>query len=344
MRRFLAACLTLSVVLPSLPSTAAAAQEAPDADQLEAQRLYEQGRTAYRLGRFKDAVVAWEKSFELSKGNPLLLYNISLAYRGLYGITGELKDLRQAKAVLDNFIKVAQFDAAQAGELADAESRFAELTKEIEEAERRVAEAASKVTPIVDGGPSEAERARAKRMRLAGAITMGAGGAVFVTGVALGSFYVVKSNEFTNQVGRDRTAVRDALADGRIARDVADQCIERSGVAQAAIPYAADDGLGQVPEALAPCLGTTQNPQRKAIIDSLSALGTTRNNGKRANTLSIVSFAVIGGVGLAAVIAGAVVLAQGNRGARGGGKAARLHFAPTFGGRAGSGFVLHGRF
>ena len=71
------------------------------------EELYDEGRKAYRLGDFEAAVEKWEKAYDLSD-NGLLLYNISLAYKGLYTITGDIADLRRARAILDNFIKVSK--------------------------------------------------------------------------------------------------------------------------------------------------------------------------------------------------------------------------------------------
>jgi tetratricopeptide (TPR) repeat protein len=69
--------------------------------------LYDEGRKAYRLGDYETAVQKWERAYALSD-NALLLYNISLAYKGRYGITKDLADLRRARAVIDNFVTIAK--------------------------------------------------------------------------------------------------------------------------------------------------------------------------------------------------------------------------------------------
>ena len=93
MRALPAALLAVSLSLSPLPrswaiSTAQAAE--PSGQSPEA--LYEVGRKAYRLGKFKDAVEKWEEAYALSE-QPLLLYNISLAYKGLYTITDDLDEV-----------------------------------------------------------------------------------------------------------------------------------------------------------------------------------------------------------------------------------------------------------
>ncbi|MBL8945547.1 MAG: hypothetical protein JNK45_20455 [Myxococcales bacterium] len=333
-RRLLAAALTVALAVPSVsrPAFAAAAFE-PTAEE-----LYDQGRTAYRLGKFKDAVVAWEKSYDLSNGNPLLLYNIALAYRGLFGITDDIKDLRQAETVMRSFVTVAEADPALQGELADARARHAEFVAEIAAEEEK--QAAAGPSPQDKAFADEqarraAEEKRSKKLRLAGAVTMGVGGGVFLAGATVGTLYLVKSKEFTDQVRSDRAAVTAVLQDPALmlSKERVDRCVEDKSVATEALD-AANDGTGAAGIMNADCRPAAQE---------LADLAQTRINGKKANAVAIVGFAVIGGIGLAALIAGAVVFAQGNRVARGG-RQARVQIAPSFGGRAGNGFVLHGRF
>lgn len=335
-RRLLAAALTVAVALPAVPSTALATARANTSAEPTAESLYDEGRTAYRLGRFAQAVEAWEKSYDLSNGNPLLLYNISLAYRGLFGVTNDLKDLRQAEAVMKSFITVAEADPALEGELADARARREEFLAEIsaEETKRKTNGSDATERALLE---AEARRARdekrAKKLHLAGAITMGVGGAVFLTGAALGTLFVVRSSEFRDQVTRDRKAVENALPDATM--EERDECVDNTKYGKTALDVL--NGKAEESALDAPC---------RPALQELGDLGQTRINGKKANTLAIVGFAVVGGIGLAAIIAGAVVFAQGNRAARGG-KAANVRLSPMIdgiGGRSGTGFMLHGRF
>jgi len=335
-RRLLAAAFTFAVALPAVPFTALASAPAHASEGPTAESLYDEGRTAYRLGRFADAVKAWEKSYDLSDGNPLLLYNISLAYRGLFGVTNDLKDLRRAEAVMKSFITVAEADPALEGELADARARREEFIAEIsaEEAKRRTngSEAADKALLEAEARRARDEK-RGRKLHLAGAITMGVGGAVFVTGAALGTLFVVRSSEFRDQVTRDRKAVENALPDATMEeRDERDDCVDDTAVAATALDVL--NGKATEDQLDAAC---------RPALQELGDLGQTRINGKRANTLAIVGFAVVGGIGLAAIIAGAVVFAQGNRATRSG-KAANVRLSPMIGGRSGTGFMLHGRF
>lgn len=167
------------------------------------EELYDEGRKAYRLGDFKTAVDRWEKAYDLSD-NGLLLYNISLAYKGLYTISNDLADLRRARAILDNFIKVAKANPDIDPD--DAPERLIELDAMIAEAEQAAED--DKPPPPVVVQPTEGDELREKmgpdagrKLRLAGMGTMVGGGAIALTGVALAAFYGIKGQEFSSKLG-----------------------------------------------------------------------------------------------------------------------------------------------
>jgi hypothetical protein len=335
----------VAVPVSAMPQDAVAAPAGEPSEGLDAKALYEQGRAAYRVAKYEEALAAWERSYEISSA-PLLLYNIALAHNAIYEKTGELDSLLQASEVMKSFITVAEADPALQSELGDARQRregFLERIREHEEKERAAAEAKAAEEAA---GKRNAE-ARAKRMRLAGAITMGVGGGVFLTGASLGTLYLVRSKEFSNQVAKDRRAVELKLEEGPDDPDATtvNRCLENEENATAALDYANSMSNGDLERVEAGC---------RPAINELADLAQTRLNGKKANSLTIVGFAVIGGIGLAAVIAGAVVFAQGNRASRAAKAAARLQIVPQIGGLsrlggpgagpATNGFVVQGRF
>ena len=182
-----------------VPAVAAAEEPTPEA-------LYDEGRKAYRLGDFQTAVEKWEQAYDLSD-NGLLLYNISLAYKGLYSITNELSDLRRARAILDNFIKVAKANPDIDPD--DAPERLAELDKMIAEAEKAAEE--NKPPPPVVVQPEEGDQLREKmgpdpgrKLRVAGMGTMVGGGAVALTGVVLAAVFAIKGQEFKSKLANER--------------------------------------------------------------------------------------------------------------------------------------------
>lgn len=339
----------VAVPLSAMPQVAQAAAlegaEPEAAAEPSAKALYEQGRTAYRVAKYTEAIAAWERSYDMSSA-PLLLYNIALAHNAIYEKGKDLEELRQAAEVMKSFITVAEADPALQNEIVDARSRHAEFLERIREREEADSKAAA-ASADVENAQKQRTEARSKRMRLAGAITMGVGGGVFLTGAALGTLYIVRSNEFSNQVSKDRRAVELKLTEGTDDPDetTINRCLENEENATASLDYAnsmANMDLERVESACRPA------------VSELAELAQTRINGKKANSLAIVGFAVIGGIGLAALVAGAVVFAQGNRGPRAAKGAARLQLVPQIGGlsrfggpAAGpsvNGFLLQGRF
>lgn len=335
----------VAVPLSAIPQSAAAAPEGESGAAPDAKALYEQGRTAYRVAKYEEAIAAWEKSYDISSA-PLLLYNIALAHNALYEKTGQMDALRQAAEVMKSFITVAEADPALENELGDARQRHAGFLGRIREREDREREAAEAKAREENAGKQSIEK-RAKRMRLAGAITMGVGGGVFLTGASLGTLFIVRSKEFSNQVAKDRRAVELKLNEGPDDPDdtTVNRCLENEENATAALDYANSMASGDLERVESAC---------RPAVSELADLAQTRINGKKANTLAIVGFAVIGGIGLAALIAGAVVFAQGNRASRAAKAAARVQVVPQIGGLsrfggpgagpATNGFVVQGRF
>lgn len=193
----------------------------PASQQEQAEALYDQGRKAYRLGDYKTAVDKWQQAYDIAESMPdgavvaaLLLYNISLGYKGLYSITKDIADLRRARAVIDNFITIA--NANPDVELDDAEDRRAELDDMIakaEEAERqnrppppqpKTADTIKSVDLSEDPG---------RKLRLAGIGTMAAGGALVITGVAFIAYYGVKGREFSEKLRIDNASFEDGGCD-----------------------------------------------------------------------------------------------------------------------------------
>jgi len=223
MRACLATLLASSLALPSIafaapslgPVGAMAAVPlpllaAPDSEKTPPE-LYEEGKKAYRLGKFAEALQKWELAYDKSE-SPLLLYNISLAYKSLYDITGNVDDLRKARAVMNNFLVVGQ---ASPEETADAEERIAELDKLIADAEANAPkpevdpdEPKDEPKPLTPTGPDPG-----RTLRIAGAATMGAGGLFTVTGAVVGIFLGVKGQEFSDEL-RQLQADRDGICDG----------------------------------------------------------------------------------------------------------------------------------
>lgn len=246
-------------------------------DDQSPRALYDRGRKAYRVGDFDAAVGHWEKAYALSE-RPLLLYNISLAYKGRYDISRDVADLRRAKAVLDNFIKLAEADPEL--DLDDAPQRMAELDALIEEAERelehdrpapplpRPVEKDAEPRPLLPEGPDPG-----RPYRIGGIAAMASGGALMLTAGGLAVFYAIRSQELGSQL-RSELEQQEEL-----------NCLN--------LPQPTDE-----------CMTLEGDIER------------SRSEGRRSNRDGYISVAVTGGLGIVAVVAGAVVFTEGNRRSR----------------------------
>jgi tetratricopeptide (TPR) repeat protein len=76
----MAARLVLAFMLVALAPRAAHADQ--QADIAAAQKLYDEGKRLYNVGKFDDAVVAFEKAYDLYRA-PEFLFNIGQCYRNL---------------------------------------------------------------------------------------------------------------------------------------------------------------------------------------------------------------------------------------------------------------------
>lgn len=215
--------LLLAVSVAGTAVTVAPTSAAAYAAEPGPEELYDEGRKAYRLGDFETAVSKWEQAYDLSD-NGLLLYNISLAYKGLYTITNDIADLRRARAILDNFIKVAKANPDIDPD--DAPERLAELDEMIAEAEKAAEE--DKPPPPVVVQPTEGDELREKMgpdpgrtLRLAGMGTMIGGGAIALTGVAMAAFFGIKGQEFSSKL---RNSLEEQESTGCDTNNTGDEC------------------------------------------------------------------------------------------------------------------------
>ncbi len=337
MKRAVAALLAGAIAMPLSASPVRAAQRMSALAEPTAEDLYERGKKAYRLTRYAEAIKLWEQSYELSS-NRLLLYNIALAWREQYSVSRNITDLEEAIRRLDAFLKEAQSD----DELADAQARMKEFESAYADAKAQQDDAAKRAA--VEQARRDAEEKKARKLRLAGVVTMGAGGALLVTGTAMGAVFAFKSAQIGTDLESEKDTVTTLLPAG--ASVTAKTCFNKPNAAHAlehnrlvAKNGGVENDASRAELAALPadCTGSSD------LINALANIGQLRINGDRANTLTTVSFAVFGSLGLAAIIAGAVVYSQGRRNK----KAATAHrwqLAPMLGNRSGYGLALSGRF
>jgi tetratricopeptide (TPR) repeat protein len=298
------------------PLPAQAAQPSSDNNE-RAKQLYREGEKAYRVGKFKDAVAKFEEAYELS-GLPAILYNIGLAYTRAYDVTNDVGDLRQAIAILQNFYIEIQKDP-ELGDLEEIEGQLAELREKLstaEEAEKERQAEERKRQEELAKQQRENDRKNdrrqvpegddpGKKLRLGGIGAMAGGGALFATGAVFFSFYLIKGQQFSEELTNIRREQEEKDCGGSMPEP---ECTDQS------------DGMGGIVKGLD---GREQ---------------TTINNGRLANNLSIFVGGSLAIVGIAGVVAGAVVYARGDKKTKAW-KKGEIVLAPTPGG-----LVLSGKF
>jgi tetratricopeptide (TPR) repeat protein len=104
---------------------------------------YRRGEQAYALGNYEQAVLHFERSYQLSN-LPDLLYNLGMAYQQWYGLSADLGHLRKAKRLFQNYTKrLTENPAMDQSQRDDAEAHIARLDEQIGKEEARLAAAAA---------------------------------------------------------------------------------------------------------------------------------------------------------------------------------------------------------
>lgn len=200
---------------------------ASEENQAQAKALYDKGRRAYRIGNMKEAIEKFEGAYELTE-NPLILYNIGLAYTRLYTESQDIKDLRHAKLVLENF----SLELSRDPSLGSAE----EVNKVLADIDEQIAAAESGQTDEGAGGDAtetgdvsdetspegpepgettpppaaDGDAGRGRTMKIAGFATLG-------VGVALGVGAGVVAGLFAKKRSDDLAALDNSVAEAEAA-------------------------------------------------------------------------------------------------------------------------------
>jgi tetratricopeptide (TPR) repeat protein len=276
-----------ALMLPiPLPTAAPGAREDPSS----AEALYEAGRTAYRLGHFEDAIDKWNRAYA-EDPLPSFLFNIALAYRQLYELTGSVEQLHQGKAVLEQFFAAAAEDPDV--DIGPAERLRAQLDELLAAAKANGAS----TDPVAETGDRPATDARPpvdRTRTTAGAATIGAGGALVIAGSVLAITFGLGARQWRQA----RVHAIDEDADARRAFT--------------------DEGLGD-PRANADAYDefsigrcTLSDEHTPAAVPCREVVARFRHNVSGSNGIMGLGLG-LAGLGVAAVVVGAVVYSKGHR-------------------------------
>lgn len=189
-----------------MPGMAGLAFAPAEEDTQAARDAYAEGEKAYRLGKFEEAALAFERAYELSGLLPDILYNIGLSHLRWYDVDPDIAHLRKARVVFQNYVIEIQKNP-ELGDLSEAEEVIAQIDEKLAAAEAEAKDEDPEPGPAapVDYGPDPG-----KKLRLGGSIAMGVGGAMIVAGVVSGVVLGVRGQEFEGDLANAYNE-RDAL-------------------------------------------------------------------------------------------------------------------------------------
>lgn len=139
-------------LVPTLAHAQEPAAEAAPADDpqlVEAKRLYDEGEVKFQLAKYQEALVLWERAYEILMLNReanrailnALVYNIAEAHGRAYDLTRNPTHLRTAKQLLVDYRtshRELYGDEPEAvKERAEADDRISELDKKIADSEAK---------------------------------------------------------------------------------------------------------------------------------------------------------------------------------------------------------------
>ena len=116
----------LLVIVGVAAALAGRAQAAP-ADNPAAKAAFTEGERNFQLGKFDDAIEAYERAYGLDP-QPAFLFNIALSHRRQYEIDGQIDHLARARELYRNYLRLEPQTTHKAG----VEKLIAELTAKID--------------------------------------------------------------------------------------------------------------------------------------------------------------------------------------------------------------------
>ncbi|MFO7561378.1 MAG: hypothetical protein R6X02_01940 [Enhygromyxa sp.] len=106
----------------------------PTEAEAEAKREFRAGSDAYALGNYEEAVLHFERAYQLTH-RPDFLFNLGQSYTRWYDISNDLEHLKKARRLYENYVlnvgATELDDEAQAQARADAQRRITEVDRRI---------------------------------------------------------------------------------------------------------------------------------------------------------------------------------------------------------------------
>lgn len=158
--------------------------------------LYEEGRKDFNQKFTKSAIEKFEEAYKCSK-NPLILYNIGLAYKRVYDTEKEPDALNRAKKALEEYVEAIEKDPNLGADPEEVRPVIAEIDAELERLTPKDPEPEGPVEPPTPEPPPVDP---GKSKRVTGIALLGAGGGLMVAGTVVGAIFAVKGVNLRDQL------------------------------------------------------------------------------------------------------------------------------------------------
>jgi tetratricopeptide (TPR) repeat protein len=165
-----------------------------DPTVIEAKAEYRAGSDAYALGNYEEAVLHFERAYELSQ-EPALLFNLGQSYTRWYDISNDIEHLKKARRLYENY--VLNVGATQLDEQGQADAR-ADAQRRITEVDRLIAKHKDATTGPV--GPDD-EKTKKPVHKKAWFWVVIIGGAAAIGGVAAAVAITTRPPGFEPELG-----------------------------------------------------------------------------------------------------------------------------------------------
>lgn len=164
-----------------------------DPTVVEAKAEYRAGSDAYALGNYEEAVLHFERAYELSQ-EPALLFNLGQSYTRWYDISNDVEHLKKARRLYENY--VLNVGATQLDEQGQADAR-ADAQRRITEVDRLIAKHQNAANGPVGEGDKSDKPVHKKAWFWVAII----GGAAVVGGVAAAVVITTRPKGFEPELG-----------------------------------------------------------------------------------------------------------------------------------------------
>jgi hypothetical protein len=164
-----------------------------DPTVVEAKAEYRAGSDAYALGNYEEAVLHFERAYELSQ-QPALLFNLGQSYTRWYDISNDVEHLKKARRLYENY--VLNVGATNLDEQGQADAR-ADAQRRITEVDRLIAKHQDATTGPV-GEDDKSNKPVHKKAWFWVAII---GGAAVIGGVAAAVVVTTRPKGFEPELG-----------------------------------------------------------------------------------------------------------------------------------------------